>query len=123
VFGDAAVRSLGRQGDRFVIVLQLDTPPHDLLTLTYHLVAEPRVDREALPAEDRTPDDHVEWLYDEFELEPGPPPMATHSILLSNGWELLLRFRDLQVTQAQAWLPPPGVAQGTFVPPSLSQPA
>ena len=34
---DARVLSMGRRGDTFVISLQLDVPPNELLTVTYTL--------------------------------------------------------------------------------------
>src|SRR5436190_19814964 len=48
---DAVVQGMGQQGRTFLIVLQLDTPPHSLLTFRYDLTEEPVIDRAALPAE------------------------------------------------------------------------
>jgi hypothetical protein len=50
---DARVYSLARQGDELILVLQKAIPPRDLVIITYTLVAEPHIDREALPAEAR----------------------------------------------------------------------
>src|SRR4051794_7422698 len=41
---DARVRGMGARDGGFVIVLQLDTPPHSLLTLQYDLAEAPRID-------------------------------------------------------------------------------
>jgi hypothetical protein len=91
---DADVLTMGQQGLTYVIVLRLD-PCHRDLVLNYTLAEEPSLDRSALPPEHCSP--HVEWLYDEIELAKTEPPVFDHSILLSNGWELRLRFTDLQV--------------------------
>jgi hypothetical protein len=49
----------------------------------------------------------VDWQYDEIEMVPGDPPTWAQSILLSNGWEARLHFRDVQVLEAQALIPAP----------------
>src|SRR5437867_2595971 len=61
---DADVLSMGRPGNDFVIALQLDTPPNDLLTISYVLTAEPVIDADALPPAHRSP--RPLWLYDEL---------------------------------------------------------
>ncbi len=101
---DAVVFNLGRQGNRFVIVLQLDTPPNDLLVFDYELTAEPVLDRQAFPPQYQGKG-AVEWLYDEVELTATNPVAFTHSILFSNGWEVRLPCRDVQVLQAAALIP------------------
>lgn len=105
---DAVVFGMGRRDNSFVIVLQLDTPPHSLLTLTYDLTDQPVIDEQSLPAPLCTPNYHVEWQYDEIEQIPGTPPTWVQSILLSNGWEVKLPFCDVAVQEAQAILPAPG---------------
>ncbi len=104
---DAKVRGLGKQGHSFVIVLQLDSPPQPLVTLTFDLVNEPKINPTDLPLQFRSTGSVVEWQYDELELIPGEPPIWSWSILLSNGWEVKLHFRDVQVQEAQALLPAP----------------
>jgi hypothetical protein len=108
---DSVILSMGRQGDRFVMVLQLDVPPHDrlsdLLVFTYELAGEPVIDREALPPELRCPV-QVEWMYDEVEMAPGGAAGWVQSILLSNGWEVRLPLRDVHVQQLRPLIPPPG---------------
>src|SRR5438552_891021 len=103
---DAVIQSMGRRDGEFFIVLQLDTPPRTLLTLCYDLVAEPEIDRQALPAAVRTTGGWVEWQYDEIAQVHGGPATWRQSILLSNGWEVTLHFRDVQVQEAESLLPP-----------------
>lgn len=47
----------------------------------------------------------------------GAPPTWRQSILLSNGWQLTLHFRDIQVQEVEALLPAPknGALAGTHV--------
>jgi hypothetical protein len=104
---DAKVRGMGRQGPSFVIMLQLDTSPHSLLTFTADLTAEPAINTTALPRELRSTGETVEWQYDELELVPGTPATWSWVILLSNGWEVRLCFRDIHVQEAQALIPSP----------------
>jgi hypothetical protein len=104
---DAVICAMGRQDERFIIVLQVDTPPHELLVLTYRLIGEPGIDEAALPPEHRSPNGRVEWMYDEVDLERGTVPVSTQTILFSNGWEVRLRFRDVEVMPADPLLPVP----------------
>jgi hypothetical protein len=101
---DADVLSIGRQGEHFVLQLQLDVPPHELLTLRYDLAADPDVDVAALPPEHRSTG--MQWLHDELEQvgETGNPSYL-HSILFSNGWEVRIPFRDVQLSTAQPVYP------------------
>ncbi len=105
---DAKVRGMGCRDRTFVVVLQLDTPPHSLLTFTYDLVEPPRIDPQILPESARSQGDLVEWQYDEIEKAPGETPTWRQAILLSNGWEIALHFRDVKVEEMQAILPAPG---------------
>jgi hypothetical protein len=104
---DAVVRSMGRHNHSLLIVLQLDTPPHSLLTFTYDLVRDPVIRKDVLPQLSQGSAHYVEWEYDEIEMIPGEPPTWAQSILLSNGWEVRLEFRDVQVQEAQALIPMP----------------
>jgi hypothetical protein len=119
---DATIRGIGPQGNAFVIMLQLDTPPHSLITFTYDLLSELVIHKETLPPEAHTIDERVEWQYDEIERVPGNPPTWRQAILLSNGWEVKLDFRDLQVQEAQA-LPAPRNGASMSSPASLSETA
>ncbi len=103
---DAAVLGISRRGDQFVIVLQKDVPPRDVVTLTYTLAAEPFIDRDAFPDPHRS--GRMQFLYDEFDLAAeGEGSALAHSILFSNGWEIRLAFRDVQVASAQPIYPIP----------------
>src|SRR3954452_6768251 len=63
---DAIVWSIARQGERLLMVMHKDIPPRDVVILTYTLLEEPVIDKEALSP------DHcstvMDYLYDEFEL-------------------------------------------------------
>lgn len=101
---DALVSNMGRQANRFTIVLQLDTPPKDLLLVEYDLTGEPVVEKEAIVQGHREKGP-VWWLYDEVELTSAAPPGCVHSILLSNGWEVRLPIRDVRISQMAPVLP------------------
>src|SRR5260370_31155252 len=46
---DARVLSMGRRGDTFVISLQLDVPPSELLTIPYTLAGAPDITQDLFP--------------------------------------------------------------------------
>jgi hypothetical protein len=104
---DAVIRGMGREGNSFVIILQLDTPPQSILTLTYDLLSEPEIRQNTLPAELCARGTAVDWQYDEIEMVPGEAPTWRQAVLLSNGWELNLHFRDISVQEVQALIPAP----------------
>jgi hypothetical protein len=99
---DAEVLNMARRGQTFIIVLRLGTPPRDLLILSYELTEEPIINTAALPAQQCS--NPIAWMYDEIDLIQDERKMCVHSILFSNGWEVQLRFRDLQVIAAQTLL-------------------
>ncbi len=105
---------MGKRGQSFVIILQLDTSPQSILTFTYELVEDPVINKDALPPEVRGTSPRVDWQYHEIEMVPGTPPTWKLSVLLGNGWELSLHFRDVQVREVEAVLPTPrnGVPAG-----------
>jgi hypothetical protein len=105
---DAKVPGMGCREGTFVIVLQLDTPPHSLLTLNYELVEPLRINPHELPESARSRGEVVEWQYDEIEKASGTPPTWKQSILLSNGWEVAVHFRDVRIDEMQPLLPVPG---------------
>ena len=111
---DAIIQGMGRRGPYFVMILQLDTPPQSILTFTYDLVEDPIIVKDALPADLCGTGSIVDWQYNEIEMVPGDPPTWRESLLLGNGWELTLHFRDVKVEEVQAVLPVPrnGVAAG-----------
>jgi hypothetical protein len=102
---DSVIRGLGRRGNSFVMILQLDTPPQSILTFTYDLVEEPVIAKGVLPPEFCGTGNIVSWQYNEIEMVPGTPPTWRESLLLDNGWELTLHFRDVQVQEVEAILP------------------
>ena len=104
---DAIIRGMGRRGEVFVMILQLDTPPQSILTFTYDLVEDPIIRKNVLPEEICGTGSVVDWQYNELEMVPGKPPNWRESLLLSNGWELTLHFRDVHVQEVQAVLPAP----------------
>jgi hypothetical protein len=97
---------MGQRGDSFVISLQLDVPPNDLLTITYTLVGPPQVQQETFPwVTNASP---VDWLYEEVEQVPARDRKHfAHSILFSNGWEIRLPFREVHTTTVFPLLPHP----------------
>jgi len=104
---DARVLSMGRQGDTFLISLQLDVPPNELLTITYTLAGPPDVETETFPwTNPASP--VVDWLYEELELvREGGRHSFVHSILFSNGWEVRIPFHAVHMTTAFPLLPLP----------------
>jgi hypothetical protein len=111
---DSIIRGMGRRGPFFVTILQLDTPPQSILTFTYDLVEDPIIIKDVLPPEHCGSGALVDWQYNEIEMVPGNPTTWRESLLLGNGWELSLHFRDVQVQEVEAVLPTPrnGVAAG-----------
>jgi hypothetical protein len=110
---------MGRRGDVFVMTLQLDVPPNDLLTVTYTLAGSPEVLKPQ--AADGSDEGAPLWQYEELELvrEEGRPHFV-HSILLDNGWELRLPFRDVQLTTAEPFYPPPRTPAAPTTPSPLA---
>ena len=93
---DANVLSLARNGDKFVIVLELEVPPKNLVVITYTLAGKPVIDFAALPPEHCTT--HPLWMYDEVNVS--QKRLYSHEILFSNGWHVRLRFRAVEVVVA-----------------------
>jgi hypothetical protein len=101
------------QRSRFTITLHPESDPSRLVVLVYSLKEPPTIDQDALPTEARsTP---VAWLYDELDVErPNShrtkpldrrPLLYTHNILLSNGWEVRLRFRQVTISRPVSLIP------------------
>lgn len=115
---DADVLSVAHNGERFVIVLQMEVAPKELVVVTYTLAGKPVVNFAALPRKHCT--GNVQWMYDEVDIVPRGK-LYSHEILFSNGWHVRLRFRDVQVVVAQRLL-----QQDTRPPqrrPAMAQPA
>lgn len=107
---DADVLSLARENGHFVIVLRLEPPDRQTVILTYTLLGEATIEKRAIPRKHCTPG--VQWLYDEWDVLSRSPGQYTHQILLSNGWEVRLRFRALKVVVADGLLPSVALAAG-----------
>jgi hypothetical protein len=120
---DAVIQAIGQRGLAFTIIMQLDNPPYSLLTVTYDLVEEPVIKQGVLSPERCTPNTHVEWRYAEIECRSTAPPTWLQSVLLSNGWEVLLHFRNVDVQQAKAMLPVPRDASAVGAQLAISQSA
>jgi hypothetical protein len=110
---DARVLSMHQNEQQFVITLQPESDPQRLVVFGYSLVEEPLIHQQVLPPERcREP---IEWLYDELDLdrpesprglpEPAAKPTFRHNILLSNGWEVVLRFRSAWVSRPLRVIP------------------
>jgi hypothetical protein len=105
---DAQVWTLGWKGDQFVMVLHKDIPPRDVVIITYTLTREPYINRETFPPLYRS--NVMSYLCDEFDLvQEGGQKHVVQSILFGNGWEIRLRFRDVQVTLTEPLFPAPGM--------------
>jgi hypothetical protein len=100
---DAAIVAMGHGCDplTYRLLVREDTT-QDLIELLYH-DAEPSLEDSAFPQDYQT--DTPVWLYDELTANPrvlaGWRPLMVHSILLSDGRVLTVRFRDLLVTRFQ----------------------
>jgi hypothetical protein len=111
---DARVLSMTQRENDFVVTLQPATLPDRLVVLLYSLVEEPQIQTGMLPPDRcREP---IEWLYDELDLDrpEGPrglpaaesaKPTFRHNVLLSNGWEVSLRFRWVGVNMPLRVIP------------------
>ncbi len=106
---------------RFTITLQPESDPARLVVLAYSLAEPPHIEEGVLPPENRSAP--AAWLYDELDVQrkAGRPAAFTHDILLSNGWEVHLRFRGVAVTRPVAFLP--AVPENHGIPASVSRSA
>ena len=122
ILHDAEILCIAQARDNFSITLQPELADGHLIVLSYTLVEDPKINVASFPVEYRT--EHTAWLYDEIGLgEPGmhqssgrrrttqgngQVPVYCHDILLSNGWEIGLRFRQVKVARPQQLLPASG---------------
>jgi hypothetical protein len=126
ILRDAEVLSITQSRDNLSITLQPELEDGHLLVLSYALVEDPQLSTAVLPERYRT--EYSSWMYDEFSLsEPsarlpsrrkrgaaqrnGRVPVYCHDILLTNGWELVLRFRQFKVIRPLRLLPAPRSAK------------
>jgi len=113
---DAMIWSIARQRNHLIMVLRKDIPPRDLVILTYTLTTEPTIDKEAMSRDNQG--EVMDFQYDESELiHEGDRKLYAQTIQFGNGWEMSLRFSDVQVTVADPVYPVPGT---TLVPISNS---
>ncbi len=119
ILHDAEVLCVSQAKDNLSITLQPELADGHLIVLSYTLVEAPKINLAAFSDKYRT--EYVAWLYDEIGLEKpgthqpsgrrrttqgnGEVSVYRHDILLSNGCELSLRFRQLKVTRPQQVLP------------------
>jgi hypothetical protein len=99
---DARVLAMHQSKEDFIITLQPPSDPERLTVLSYKLVEEPIIEQNVLPPERCR--EQIEWLYDELGLV-RPKPTIRHNILLSNGWEVILRFRWARVKRPLRVIP------------------
>ena len=116
---DAALLSLAREGSRLIVVLRKDIPPRDLVILRYELAEEPvLVPFARQPRDWQKP---TRFDFDELDRQgEGQDTVYTQSIVFANGWELQLRFRDVQVTLAEPWVPLNGRTAAPLASPTAS---
>jgi hypothetical protein len=85
--------------DHYQLVVRTDTLSGEYVEFLYSLTEPPEVVDAGFPADLRSDTPH--GLYDEFAADPVMPlpttPGFTHSILLSDGRTLRVRFRDLEL--------------------------
>jgi hypothetical protein len=103
-----------RAASRCTITLQPESDRAHLVVLSYSLSEPPSIQHGVLPADACS--QPVAWLYDELSLigaarngrsrkNKASASAFVHDILLSNGWEIRLRFRDVTVTRPVPLLP------------------
>jgi hypothetical protein len=125
---DAEVMCMTQSRSNVSVTLEPETDDGRLIVLSYTFAEEPQINRSAFPDRYRT--EYVAWLYDEIALgkpEANRPSSRRgtttrnaqvavyhHDILLSNGWELSLRFRQVKITRPQRLLAADGNGKGGF---------
>jgi len=91
---------------RFRITLHPEFQPESLVVLTYHLDEPPQIQANVLP--EQLLSQPISWLYDEVTLEDNKSrcePLFRHSILLSDGREVGLCFRDVTIERPTPIVP------------------
>jgi hypothetical protein len=106
---DAKLVNMGTDEDsRFFIEVQPDTPGNHGIRLRYELLAEPKAMKYP---DSESRDVGMIWLYDELDVAEidvpgiGRVSLFTHSILFSEGIELVLHFHKLDVKRYRDALP------------------
>lgn len=89
---------------RLNLLVQPESAAERLVLLEYALVGEPVVNRNVLPREYCM--SQTTWMYDEFSLlaaaDSADEPVFTHNILLATGCELIVCFRQFEVSRHHA---------------------
>jgi hypothetical protein len=119
---DALVLSIGRQGNRLIMILRQHIPPRDLVIASYDLEGEPVLEKFSRNARDWSR--QTDFNFDEFDvIDQNGQTLYLQEIVFSNGWLLRLRIRDLSVTRAAPVYP---IEHGAAVPnlsPAMAQSA
>jgi hypothetical protein len=102
---DAVILAVWQGRSRLKFLLRLDSPSTDVVELTYTLMAPLTINPSAIPNEYRS--NQASWMYDEIGIEKAKAgkPAFTHTILLSNGWEITIRFNRFDFLRRKALLP------------------
>ena len=104
---DSLVRTVSKREHELLIVVQLGTADHEVLHLRFELGEPPVIRMDVLPEHLRSEDGTALWLYEEVEQAKAGWRMC---ILLSNGWEMDVCFRDVIVEASEALWPTASVA-------------
>jgi hypothetical protein len=91
---------------QFTITLHAWSDPSRLVVLSYSLVEPPAVEQDVLPESVRSKP--IAWLYDELDVRGGTrgrEPAFTHRVLLSDGREVHLHFRNVTVKRPVPLVP------------------
>jgi hypothetical protein len=99
---DAEILSMGLSGSTLTMTCALEPPDTRLVTLRYTLAEPPQILREVYDAAFCSV--QPEFMYDEIGLDETSGAF-THDILLGNGWEIRLKFRELEITWSEALYP------------------
>jgi hypothetical protein len=94
---DALLVAGWRESKRLTLLVKPEPPSDRYVVLTYTLTGEPGINPSALPPEYRT--EHATWMYDEISIE---GDVFVHSILMSNGVEITVRFDHFEVARPEA---------------------
>jgi hypothetical protein len=107
---DAQLIAIWRTRGRLMLLVRPEPPGDDcFVRLAYTLAGEPNINSSVLPPEYRS--ERAIWLYDEVTVErtggvgAAPEDVFVHSILLSNGCEITIRFRRFEVSRPEAVFP------------------